>query len=295
MSPTTKNFYEVLGVPEDATQEQIRDAYRKLAVKYHPDKNPGDTQAEEKFKELGQAYDVLSDAGKRAQYDQQLRMGFPSGGVPGGLGGGWESISTDEILRRFGGLFGDLFGGGGVEGYGPFVRGAPRARRGRDVEASVAVPFRAAALGEKIDVTLRTSEGMRTLSVRLPPGTSDGATLRLKEQGEKGRGHGPAGDLFLRVHVESDDQYHLEGDDLVADLPVSAPIAVLGGKVEVTTIHGKRGTVTIPPGTSSGTKLRLRGQGIQGGDHLARVVVTVPKEPTDEERTLYEKLRDLPE
>ncbi len=296
--PQSKSFYEVLGVGENATQEEIQAAYRKLAVKYHPDKNPGDQQAEEKFKELGRAYAVLSDPGQRAQYDQQLHTGFPPEGMGDGGFPGYESISTDEILRRFGFLFGDLFGGdGGAEGFSPFGRrGGPRvARRGRgqDVEASVRVPFRAAALGDKIEVTLHGSTGTRTLSIRVPEGTVEGATLRLRGQGEPGPGGGPPGDLFLRVHVDPDPTFRLSGHDVEADLAVSAPVAVLGGKVEVRTLGGKVGTVTVPPGTSSGTVLRLRGQGIRGGDHLARVVVTVPKDPTPEARALYEKLRDL--
>ena len=301
-----KNFYEVLGVSQDATQEEIQGAYRKLAVKYHPDKNPGDKKAEERFKELGQAYAVLSDAGERARYDQQLRTGVPPqgvpGGVPGGGFGGYESISIDEILRRYGDLFGDAFGGfGGFAGApggdrgGPFQRGVPQRRRGRDVEASMEVPLRDAALGNKVGVTLHDSRGHRTLSVNLPAGTMDGSTLRLKGQGEPGHGGGPSGDLFLRIRVQPDPVYRLKGRDIEADLAVPAPIAVLGGKVSVTTIHGKEGLVTIPPGTSSGTRLRLKGQGIQGGDHFARIVVAVPKDPTAEERELYEKLRELGE
>ncbi len=292
-----QNFYEILGVSQDATQEEIQSAYRKLAVKYHPDKNPGDKAAEEHFKEFGQAYAVLSDAGQRAQYDQQLRTGFPADGFPSGGGGfgGFESISIDEILRRYGDMFGESFGGFRGGGFGPFQRGVPARRRGRDVEASMSVPFRDAALGESVSVTLHDSSGRRSLSVTLPEGTQDGATLRLKGQGEEGMNGGPSGDLFMRIRVTPDPVFRPHGKDIEADLRVPAPIAVLGGKVAVTTIQGKEGNVTIPPGTSSGTLLRLRGQGIQGGDHLARVVVSVPKEPTDEQSELYEKLRALGE
>jgi DnaJ-class molecular chaperone len=293
-----QNFYEILGVSQDATQDQIQSAYRKLAVKYHPDKNPDDKQAEERFKELGQAYAVLSDAGQRARYDQQLRTGFPADGFPAGGGGygGFESISIDEILRRYGDMFGEAFGGFGGGGRGgPFQRGVRQRRRGRDVEASMDVPFRDAALGHSVSVTLHDSSGRRSLSVNLPEGTRDGATLRLKGQGEEGLNGGPPGDLFLRIRITPDPIFRPHGKDIEADLHVPAPIAVLGGKVAVTTIHGKEGNVTIPPGTSSGSLLRLRGQGIRGGDHLARVVVAVPKDPNDEERKLYEKLRALGE
>lgn len=289
---TGRNFYEVLGVSQDATQEQIQTAYRRLAVKHHPDKNPGDKEAEEKFKELGQAYAVLSDPGKRARYDQQLRGGFAEGGFPGGFGD-FEAISIDEILRRYGDLFGEAFGGFGGAVHTPFQRGVRRRQRGRDVEASVEVPFREAALGSSVDVTLHDSSGRRTLSITMPQGTRDGATLRLKGQGEPGMNGGPAGDLFLRVQVMPDPVFRRHGRDIEADLPVPAPIAVLGGKVAVTTLKGATGTVTVPPGTSTGTLLRLKGQGIKGGDHLARVVVTVPKEPQPEVKALYEQLRDL--
>lgn len=157
------------------------------------------------------------------------------------------------------------------------------------------VPFRDAALGHPVSVTLHDSSGRRSLSVNLPEGTRDGSTLRLKGQGEEGQHGGPPGDLFLRIRVTPDPIFRSHGNDIEADLQVPAPIAVLGGKVSVTTIHGKEGRVTIPAGTSSGTQLRLRGQGIKGGDHFARIVVSVPKDPSDEERELYEKLLELGE
>ena len=157
------------------------------------------------------------------------------------------------------------------------------------------VPFRDAALGHSVSVTLHDSSGRRSLSVNLPEGTRDGSTLRLKGQGEEGMHGGPPGDLFLRIRVTPDPIFRPHGRDIEADLHVPAPIAVLGGKVAVTTIHGKEGFVTIPAGTTSGTQLRLRGQGIQGGDHFAQIIVSVPKDPSDDERELYEKLRTLGE
>jgi DnaJ-class molecular chaperone len=289
-----KSFYEVLGVPEDASDEDIRTAYRKLAVKVHPDKNPGDKQAEERFKELAQAYAVLSDTDKRAMYDRQLRGGFATGEVPGGPGGfggfggfgggggDWEAFSIDEILRRFGGMFGGFEGGGG-RGF----RGA-----GQDVEASVTVPFRTAALGDHVEVSLSGDGIPKKVSLKIPEGTQDGATLRLRGMGGPGLGGGPAGDLFLRIRVTPDREFRAKGHDVESDLKVSAPTAALGGKVTAKTLRGEA-TVTIPPGTSSGSVLRLRGQGIRGGDHLVRVLVTVPSRPTAEETRLYEQLRDL--
>ena len=281
-----KNLYEVLGVAEDATDAQIRAAYRKLAIKYHPDKNPDDAQAEGHFKELTQAYEVLSDAKKRQAYDNRLKGGF-QGGVEGleDLFGG-SSFTVEDILGRYG----DLFGGFGVPFHARRVQ-----RRGPDVEAELKVDFRTAARGGKVDVKMQLpGEGTRDVAINVPAGITDGTPMRLRGLGHQGHGGGARGDLILRIRVADDPVFERAGNDLLIDLPVPAPIAVLGGKASVPTLDGEV-SVTIPPGTPAGRVLRLKGLGIQGGALRARVQITVPSAPTAEERELYTRLRDLPE
>jgi curved DNA-binding protein len=290
-----RTFYEVLGVEKTASPEEIKRAYRRLAVKHHPDKNPGDKQAEERFKELAQAYAVLSDEKKRRAYDRQLEGGVPEGmgGMPGGQ---WETFgSLDEIFSRFGDVFGGLYGGGfgGVDLGRGFRRRSVR-QRGSDVEAVLAVDFRTAALGGKVDVSLAGDAEPQRLSLTIPPGTDDGTTLRLRGLGQPGFGGGPSGDLRLQVRVKPDPEFRRHGRNVESDLLVPAPVAALGGRVTVHTLHGAA-SVTVPPGTSSGRLLRLRGQGIgekEGarGDHLARVMLTVPEHLTPEQRALWEQL-----
>ena len=284
-----KNLYEVLGVASDASDKEIRAAYRKLAIKYHPDKNPDDAAAEARFKEFTQAYDVLSDKQKRQAYDQRLQGGY-GGGFEGldDLFGGF-SFNIEDILGRHG----DLFGGRGVPFHARHVQ-----RRGGDVEAELKVDFRTAAKGGKVDVTLRIPSprnpqgDIKSLAVTVPEGVTDGTPMRLRGLGQAGAGGGPAGDLILRIRVAQHPSFTRRGNDVIVDMPVPAPIAVLGGKTPVETLGGEA-TVTVPAGASSGTLMRLKGQGIKGGDLLARIQVTVPKKPSDEERALYEQLRDL--
>lgn len=284
-----KNLYEVLGVSEEATEEQIRSAYKKLAIKFHPDKNPGDAAAEERFKELTQAYEVLTDAKKRQAYDQRLSGGF-SGGFEdlSDLFGGF-SFNIEDILGRHG----DLFGGFGVPFHARRVQ-----RRGSDVEAELKVDFLTAAKGGKVDVSMRfptpgNPQGeVKSIAITVPPGIEDGTPLRLRGLGQAGSGGGPAGDLMLRIRVAPDARFRRKGARLIVELPVSIATAALGGKATVPTLDGEA-TLTIPPGTSSGSKLRLKGLGIQGGDLLAEIKIVVPKEPTDEQRALFEQLRDI--
>ncbi len=284
-----KNLYEVLGVADDASEKEIRAAYRKLAIKYHPDKNPDDAAAEARFKEFTQAYDVLSDKQKRAAYDQRLRGGF-GGGVDDleDLFGGF-SFNIEDILGRHG----DLFGGFGVPFHAQHVQ-----RRGGDVEAEFRVDFRTAAKGGKVDVTLRIpSPGnpqgeVKSVTLSVPEGVTDGTPMRLRGLGQAGMGGGPAGDLILRLRVAEHPTFTRRGNDVLVDMPVPAPVAVLGGKAAVETLAGEA-TVSVPAGASSGTKMRLKGLGILGGDLIARVMVAVPEDPSDAERALYEQLRDL--
>jgi DnaJ-class molecular chaperone len=285
-----RDYYEVLGVPRSASEADIKKAYRKLARQHHPDRNPGDKQAEARFKEVQEAYDVLGDKTKREQYD---RFGFagPQGGMPGGgpfRGGGqgfeFQGIDPNDlasILRQF--------GGGGEEGpdlgslFGQRARGRSRRARPADAEAEVTIPFTAAALGETM--TLRV--GDRELEVRIPAGIEDGKRLRLGGQGPGGA------DLYVKVHVEPHPYFRREGNNVILDVPLSVSEAILGTRVDVPTLDGTRLTVKVPPGTSSGARLRLRGKGIAGGDQYIEVKVVVPRADDARSRELIEEFARL--
>ena len=288
MARNTKTLYEILGVKEDVSKQEIRKAYRQLAKDSHPDKNPGDKAAEERFKELSGAYGVLSDDKKRAQYDRRLKGGFT--GDPGDMFGDFGSISIEDIL----GQYGDLFGGfGGVS----FHAHQPR-RRGQSLEAELRVDFQTAAMGGEVDVTVRVPslhhpEGTaKRVRVRIPEGAKDGTVMRLAGLGQAGARGAPPGDLHLKLRVGESSTFRREGNTLKVDLRVPVHVAALGGKVRVPTLKGE-GSLTVPAGTASGTYLRIRGQGIKGGDLLARVLVDVPKALSDDARKHYEALRDL--
>jgi curved DNA-binding protein len=286
-----QDYYETLGVSKTASDAEIKKAYRKLAREYHPDRNPGDKQAEAKFKELQQAYDVLSDKQKRAQYDRFGSAGPPRGGFHFGDGPGGFQFEFEDVadLLRQGGFqagpgggaggfnFGDLFGGAGGAGprRGGRGRTAPRA-----VEAVAEIPFLTAARGGTIDLNV---DG-RKLSVKVPAGAEDGNTLRVAGQAPGG------GDILVRLVVLPHPFFRREGkNDLVLEVPISVAEAVLGGKIEVPTLDGQRLVVKVPPGTSSGARIRLRGQGIAGGDQYLVVKVVAPAHVDDRGRELIEE------
>jgi curved DNA-binding protein len=289
-----RDYYEVLGVPKTASEAEIKKAYRKLARQYHPDRNPGDKQAETRFKEVQEAYDVLSDKSKREQYDR-FGFGGPGGGFPGGGGGpfrwggggpgfeGFRGVEAEDLaslFRQFGGMGGEDLGE--ILGRG---RGRGRAPRGRpaDVETEVTLPFTTAALGGA--VTLRVDG--HELEVKVPAGIEDGKKLRLSGQGPGGA------DLYVKVHIEPHPYFRREGNDLVLEVPLSLAEAVLGTKVEVPTLDGTRLTVKVPPGTSSGSRLRLRGRGIAGGDQYIEIKVVVPRVEDGRGRELIEEFARL--
>ncbi len=291
-----RDYYEVLGVPKGASEADIKKAYRKLARQYHPDRNPGDKQAETRFKEVQEAYDVLSDKSKREQYDRfgfaGPGPGFSGGGAGGGPfrwggegGQGFEFDPSDlaSIFRQFGGMGG---GAGAGEDLGDILgRNRGRARRSRpaDVEAAVNIPFTTSALGGS--VTLQVDG--RELEVKVPAGIEDGKRLRLGGQGPGGA------DLYVKLHVEPHPYFRREGNDLVLEVPLSVAEAALGAKVDVPTLDGTRLTVKVPPGTSSGSRLRLRGKGIAGGDQYIEIKVVVPRVEDERSRELIEELARL--
>src|SRR5439155_23026538 len=284
------DYYATLGVSRGASGEEIQKAYRKLARKYHPDMNPDDKTAQKKFKEVQQAYDVLSDDKKRKMYDQfgpgfeQIAQGGGpkwSGQVPpefghfdfghvftGGGGAGGEANLPPELqdlLRQF------TSGGEGTFQFGGAGGGKRRGRRtpgrpGADILHDVEVPFRTAVTGGEVNLKLvRPGRKAETLTVKIPAGIEDGKTIRLRGQGEPSQTGGPAGDLLITVHVAPHSHYRRDGLDLIARVPVTIAEAALGSKVDVPTPHGAI-TLKVPPGTSSGARLRAKGQGIKASD-----------------------------
>ena len=348
-----RDYYEVLGIGKNATDAEIKSAYRKLAKKYHPDLNPGDKTAEEKFKEVNEANDVLSDPEKRKRYDQfgfagvDPNYGAGQGGYGGGFGGGFGGAGGVDL----GDIFGDLFGGG-FGGFGGSSRANPNApRKGHDIQASVILTFEEAAHGCTKKVTLnrqqtcpdcngsgcepgsspetctqcngrgyvvtqqRTPFGVmqsqqpcphcggrgtiiknpcktcrgtgktsarKTLEVKIPAGIDDDQNIALRGQGDAGTNGGPAGDVIVHVTVKTDNVFERDGYDVYVRVPITYSQAVLGAEIEVPTVDGKVAQ-KIPEGTQSGTKFRLRGQGIQylngrgRGDQYVIVDVAIPK------------------
>lgn len=279
-----KDLYAVLGVQRGASQDEIRQSYRKLARELHPDVRPGDKAAEDRFKEVSAAYSVLQDERKRKLYDEfgevALQAGFDEQKAEqlrsmGGAGrffdwGSWQSEAYSDFSQEGG--FEDLLGsilGGRMRGAVP--RGP---RRGRDVEAQVEIDLPLAVRG---GATTLVMSGRDRVEVKVPAGIRDGQSLRLQGLGEPGRNGGPAGDLFVKVRVGEHPAYRREGDDLMVDVPVTVHEALEGGKVRFQGPSGEV-TLTIPPGTQSGRQLRLRGLGVAGrGNLIARVVVVVPE------------------
>ena len=364
-----RDYYEVLGVGKNASDNEIKSAYRKLAKKYHPDLNPGDKEAEEKFKEVNEANDVLSDPEKRKRYDQ---FGFAGvdpnyaaqqGGGAGGFGGGFGGVDLGD-------LFGDIFGSGGFSGFGGFggsSRANPNApRKGHDIQASVILTFEEAAHGCSKTVTINRQETCRdcggsgaehgtspetcphcggrgyvvtqqrtpfgvmqsqqpcsycggrgtiiknpcrtcrgtgktgarkTLEVRIPAGIDDDQNIALRGQGDAGSNGGPAGDVIVHVTVKPDPVFERDGFDVWVHEPITFSQAVLGAEITVPTVDGKV-AYTIPEGTQSGTRFRLRGKGIQylngrgRGDQYVVVDVEIPKKLTKAQRDALKAFED---
>jgi molecular chaperone DnaJ len=298
-----KDFYEILGVPKTASTDEIKKTYRKLALEHHPDRNPG-KENEDRFKEIGEAYSVLSNTSKRAEYDKlrdAIRSGYAGAGFPGGYGQGFratdfgvgEEFDVDELLRQ---IFGDRFSG--VSGFGPFGfgRAQTRAQRGRDVETEIELTFDEAVQGVERKVRMDLPSGRRDVTVRIPAGVADGARIRARSQGEHGSEGGGAGDLYVRVKVAPHKLFGRRANDLTLKLPISFSEAALGAEVKVPTLEGPV-KLKIPAGTSSGRTFRLRGRGIKrsdgtAGDLLATVHVVVPKKLSRTQKELVEQLAE---
>ncbi|MFN2636617.1 MAG: molecular chaperone DnaJ [Gemmatimonadaceae bacterium] len=363
----TKDFYAVLGVGSSASQDEIKKAYRKLAKKYHPDANANDTKAAEKFKEISEANNVLSDPEKRKQYDEMRRLGAFSGGF-GGFGGGrgsrgggatgGQTINFEDFdiggLGGLGDLFSSMFGGGSAR-QGTRARGP---EKGQTVETALDIPFRTAARGGKVPIDLEVSEecstchgsgaapgaqlricpecngrgsvsfgqggfavnrpcpvclgrgqvpsepcptchgsgevrARRKVLINVPPGVDSGSKIRLKGQGGKGTANGPPGDLVITFNVQPDAFYRRDGLDVIATVPLNIAQATLGTKISVRTLDGKKVAIKIPPGTPSGKRLRVRGQGIQKGekrgDLIVEVSISVPEKLSEEQERMMKE------
>ncbi|MFN7570161.1 MAG: molecular chaperone DnaJ [Betaproteobacteria bacterium] len=353
-----RDLYEILGVAKNASEDDIKKAYRKLAMKYHPDRNQGKGDeksakaAEEKFKEVKHAYEVLTDASKRAAYDRFGHAGIdPNAGGPGGGGPGFNGANMGGFAEAFGDIFGDIFGGGRGGGGG---RG--NAFRGADLRYGMEVTLEQAARGQKTDIrvpawdhcetchgtgakpgtqpktcgtcsgsgAVRMTQGFfsiqqtcptcrgngkviadpcaachgegrikknKVLEINIPAGIDEGQRIRLAGKGEPGMNGGPAGDLYVEIHIKPHDVFQRDGDDLHCQVPVSVATAALGGDVEVATLDGKI-SLTIPEGTQGGKTFRLRGKGVKGvrssmpGDLYCHVLVEVPVRLTEKQKKL---------
>jgi len=331
MAVKFKDYYELLGVKRGATDNQIRQAYRKLARKHHPDVNPGDRLAEDKFKEINEANEVLSDPEKRKRYDQ--------------LGANWKNGAEftppqdwGRVNVPFDGDFGSIFSGGGFSDFFQTIFAGARSAdqpdqrrrgkragsgRGQDAEAEMEISLEDAHRGGRHRITLQgakpcptcggtgTPSGVicatcrgagqvlspRTIDVNIPPAAREGSVIKVGRQAHSGPGSAEAGDLYIKLKIKPHPIFTLSGDDLTVDTPVSPSEAVLGASIAVPTIEGKA-EVKVPAGAQGGQRLRLRGQGLNKrgggrGDQYVRLKIVVPANPTDREKQLYKELAEV--
>jgi curved DNA-binding protein len=324
-----KDYYSTLGVAKTATEKEIKQAFRKLARKHHPDVNPGDKSAESKFKEINEAYEVLGDPAKRKKYDElgtnwraYEQAGAGAGGPGfqgfdpsqfGGFGGGgtgYRTMTEDEVRDLFGDanpfsdFFQTFFGGAGpsAAGEGRRSRGSARGRGrvGRDVEHELELGLEDAYRGTTRRLTLKHDGHSRTVDVRIPAGVGEGSRVRVAGEGEHGTGGAQAGDLYLRIRQAAHPQFERKGKDLYTRVPIPMTTAVLGGEVGVNTLGGKSLRLKIPPTTQNGQMFRLKGHGMpavgksgEQGDLYATVDVQLPRELTPEQRKHFEELKKL--
>lgn len=323
-----KDYYNILGINRDASEKDIKQAYRRLARQYHPDVNPGDKSAEAKFKEVNEAYEVLSDKEKRQKYNKygdqwQYADQFEKAGANQNIrwdfgGSGAQGFEFDQ--GDLGDLFGGIFGRGRTGG---FSRQA-RSRRGRDIEHPVEITLEEAYNGSNRTLSMQSREacsscngtgfiqnavcsvcmgsgmtsGMKRIEVKIPAGVKDGSRVRISGKGEAGYGGGKAGDLYLIVSVKPHKKFQRNGDDLKIEIPVPLMTALLGGETQVPTLRGKL-ALKIPQETQNGREFKLTGQGMpklnnsSRGDLIAKVKVVLPEKLTDEEKKLYRQLATL--
>lgn len=304
-----QTYYDILGVKDDASKEDVKKAFRALAKKYHPDRNKGNAESERRFKEISEAYETLSDEAKRNEYDMMRKYGAFGGGRPGAHPGGFPGGAGFDINDLFGGqrggprrsrftvngqdmggfedIFSSIFGGGGS----PFggARQQARPQRGADLQTSITISFMEAVRGTKKTIQLHGAH--RKLAVKIPAGIDDGGKIRLHGQGQPNPMGGPNGDLILTVRVMPDQTFRREGSDVYTTVEISFKEAALGCKKNVKTLS-KTIALTIPAGTQPGTKMRLKGQGLavgdKQGDQYVEIKVRVPEKLTDAQKKLLE-------
>ena len=278
-----KDFYAILGVDKKASADEIKKKYRTLARELHPDKTKGDSALEERFKAVSEAYDILSDSKKRAEYDEARSL-FERGGFRGPMGGG----GTGDFSDLFGGgspndIFANLFGGGGIR-RGP--------RKGQDLQTESTITFKEAVFGTTLELKLSTDGGKpQTITARVPAGVNDGAKIRVKGKGAPGEA-GP-GDLFILLHVKPHPVFSRKAENILLTLPVTFVEATLGADIKVPTLDGEEVTVRLAPGTPNGRTLRVKGRGIKKGsttgDLLATIDVQVPQKIEGEAQEALKK------
>ena len=316
MAVEFRDYYETLGVAKTATADEIKSAFRKLARKHHPDVAKDKKAAEEKFKQINEAYEVLSDVDKRRKYDELGANWDRPGGFqpPPNWGGGGQRRGPSPfgggngggVEFEFGGtgfsdFFEAFFGGGRGRSAGGMGSQTMGAERGNDVEADIMVPLVEALKGVTRQVSLRRGESSKveTYQVKIPRGVREGQRIRLAGQGEAGERGGQSGDLFLRVRLARHPEFSVDGSDLVHEVKIAPAQAVLGAELRVPTLEGEA-KLKLPAGTQGGQKFRLRGCGLPGvsgtrGDLYVAVQIQLPKELTDRERELWTELANLKE
>lgn len=308
----TEDYYKTLGIEKGADQEEVKKAYRKLAMKYHPDKNPNNHEAEEKFKKISEAYAVLSDAEKRKQYDtygsdqfsqrysqedifrnvdlNDILRGFGFGGV----GGGFRNTGRRGgfSFQTGGGAFDDLFGGG--------QSGYPMPQKGEDLHYNLSISLEEAVAGIEKQISLRSEHSVNEITVKIPPGINTGKKLRLAGKGYPGRNNGPNGDIYLNITVLPHALFARDGNDIYIEKTISFSQAALGSSIEVPTIEGSIKRIKIPAGTQCGTKIRLKGLGVPAlkgsgtahGDQFVKINIDVPRKLSSSQASLIKKLAD---
>jgi curved DNA-binding protein len=316
-----KDYYQTLGLGKTASSKEIKQAYRRLARKFHPDVNPGDKAAEARFKEINEAYEVLGDPEKRKKYDElganwrQYEQAQQSGQSPfgdmrwttGQSGGGFRTINEDELRDMFGGenpfsdFFQAFFGGGQrPEGRRGRSSRTARTRTGRDVEEEIELSLEEAMQGAMRRLAIKHEGHTRTVDVRIPPGVGDGSRVRVPGEGEHAQAAGRAGDLYLKVRLRQDPRFERRGRDLHTQITIPVTVAVLGGEADVPALGERPLRLKIPGTTQNGQVFRLKGHGMPAvgkpadrGDLYATVTVTLPRHLTAEQRRHYEELAKL--